>query len=73
MPEEPEFYVECHTAGEAGRALGRGYAAIATAAVAAECGAEPGDAEDLPEALESHLRPYGGAEPPGAGGRPGPR
>ena len=38
MPEEPEFYVECHTAGEAGRALGRGYAAIATAA---KCAAEP--------------------------------
>ncbi len=63
MADTPEFLVQCATAEEADRALGRGFAVETTREVAAECGAPaPGDADSLDsleDVLESHLRPYG--------------
>ena len=46
---------------------GAGYAVTTTMEVAAECGAEFEDPEDVPAVIESHRRPYGDCEPP-----PGP-
>ena len=62
-----EIYVECVTAEEVDRALAAGYAVTTTMEVAAECGAEFEDPEDVPAIIESHRRPYGDREPP-----PGP-
>ncbi len=59
MSAEPEFFVECTTAEEVGRAFARGLAVMATPAAAAACGAEPGDPDEFEDVLESHLHPHG--------------
>ena len=59
-----ETYVECATAEEVGRALAAGYAVTTTMEVAAECGTEFEDPEDVPATIEAHRRPYGDQEPP---------
>lgn len=67
MREQPEFYVECDTPEEVGRSLARGFAATASHRIAAECGAEPGDPDELDDILEAHLHPHGEGEPPEGG------
>ena len=64
MRRKPYTFLECATANEVGRALAQGYAVTTSLEVAAECGAEFEDPEDLPAIIESHLRPYGDLEPP---------
>ena len=75
MTDTPEFLVQCATADEADRLLGRGFAIETTPEVAAECGAPTPveiDLEDsLEDVLESHLRPYGDDELPDDEGRTG--
>jgi len=66
MAREPETFIECSTGEEVGRALAQGLAAIAAPSAAADCGAEPGDPDELDDVLESHLRPYGGEPAPEA-------
>lgn len=63
MTKQPIPRAEARTAGEVGRALARGAAVAAPPEIAAECGAEAGDLDELEDVLESHLRPYG--EEPG--------
>ena len=64
MTHTPPFLVECATADEADRALGRGFAIETTPEVAAQCGApEPGEADpvdSLEDVLEAYLHPHGG-------------
>ncbi len=67
MQERRISPVRARTAEEVGRALGRGLAVETTPEIAAECGADFGDAEQLEDVLEAHRRPYGDLEPPEGG------
>lgn len=77
MADTPEFLVQCVTAEEADRALGRGFAIETSPEVASECGAPaPGESElgdPVEDALEAHLHPYGDGEPPADGTTGGDR
>lgn len=61
MAREPETFIECSTGEAVGRALAQGLPAIASPEAAADCGAEPGDPDELDDVLEACLRPYGPA------------